>query len=119
MSTVSGELVSILRYADVAAVLRNPQISVDDRASQLHQGLVAEGRFSPAYLAQLDDRSFLHRDPPDHSRLRKLAARAFTARRVEALRAFIQQQVDQPSTPPRPTAGSSWSSNWPGRCRSK
>jgi len=51
VSTVSGELVSILRYADVAAVLRNPQISVDDRASQLHQGLVAEGRFSPAYLA--------------------------------------------------------------------
>jgi hypothetical protein len=32
----------------VAAVLRNPQISVDDRASQLHQDLVAEGRFSPA-----------------------------------------------------------------------
>jgi cytochrome P450 len=94
VATVSGELVSILRYADVAAVLRNPQTSVDDRASRLHQDLVAEGRFSPAYLAQLDDRSFLHRDPPDHTRLRKLAARAFTARRVEALRAFIQRQVD-------------------------
>jgi pimeloyl-[acyl-carrier protein] synthase len=90
-----GTLVSVSRYQDVACVLRHPQASTDDRASELHQHLAAEGRFSPAYLAQLDERSFLHRDPPDHTRLRKLAARAFTPHRIEALRTFTQRQVDQ------------------------
>lgn len=34
-------------------------------------------------------------DPPDHARLRKLANRAFTARRVEALRDGVQRIVDR------------------------
>jgi cytochrome P450 len=95
VASVSADLVSVARYDEVAAVLRHPQVSADDRASRLHQDLAAEGRFSPVYLAQLDDRSFLHRDAPDHTRLRKLAAAAFTPRRIQALRAFIQRQVDQ------------------------
>jgi hypothetical protein len=95
VASLGGPFVSLSRYADVAAALRHPQVSTDDRASQLHQDLAAGGRFAPAYLSQLDDRSFLHRDPPDHTRLRKLAAKAFTPRRVESLRPFIQRQADQ------------------------
>lgn len=34
-------------------------------------------------------------DPPDHARLRKLANKAFTARRVEALREGVQRIVDR------------------------
>ncbi|MBO0882139.1 MAG: hypothetical protein J2P17_17735, partial [Mycobacterium sp.] len=71
-------LTAVYRYDDVAAVLRHPDVSTDDRHSDVHQSLQADNRFAPAYLAQLDDRSFLHRDPPEHTRLRRLAAPGFT-----------------------------------------
>lgn len=93
VSTLYG-LVSAFRYHDVAKVLRHPQMSTDDRNTTTHRSLHEQGRLGPAYLSQIDDRSFLHRDPPEHTRLRKLAAKGFTPRRVAALRPFIQRQVD-------------------------
>jgi hypothetical protein len=86
--------VSLFRYDDVAALLRHPQVSTDDRNSTMHQTLVAQDKLAPAYLSQVDDQSFLHRDPPEHTRLRKLVAQGFTARRVAALRSFVQRTVD-------------------------
>lgn len=88
------ESVSVFGYDDVAAVLRNPQVSTDDRNSEMHQSLRTDDKLAPAYLSQMDDRSFLHRDPPEHTRLRKLAAKGFTPARTDALRPFIQRQVD-------------------------
>lgn len=86
---------TVTRYDDVAAVLRHSQVSADDRNSTLHQSLRAQDKLSAPYLSQLDDQSFLHRDPPDHTRLRKLVAKGFTPRRTEALRGFIQRHVDE------------------------
>jgi cytochrome P450 len=40
-------------------------------------------------------RMMLLRDPPEHTRLRGLVAKAFTARRMEALRPRIEQIVDE------------------------
>jgi cytochrome P450 len=40
-------------------------------------------------------RSFLTMDPPDHTRLRRLVSRAFTARLIERLRPRIEEVVDE------------------------
>jgi cytochrome P450 len=85
----------VFRYDDVAAALRHPDASTDDRNSALHQSLLAQDKLAAPYLSQMDDQSFLHRDPPEHTRLRKLVTKGFTPRRVAAVRSFIQRQVDR------------------------
>lgn len=87
----------LTRHADVMAVLRDPQMSVE-----------RDRRFAPAPLAPGTDPETLHplqramrvftrimlfRDPPDHTRLRGLVGRAFTPRMVEALRPRISELV--------------------------
>lgn len=64
------------RYADVRTVLGDPRFS---RAA-------AVGRDEPRTTPQQLGTGILSMDPPDHSRLRRLVAKAFTARRVELLR---------------------------------
>ena len=69
-------------YADVAGALADPRIS--------RGGGPQEGDL----LRRLLTRMMLFTDPPDHTRLRALADRAFTPRRVEALRPRIAAIVD-------------------------
>ena len=64
------------RYQDVKVVLGDPRFS--RAASAGHD----EPRTSPQPIGG----GILSMDPPDHSRLRRLVAKAFTARRVEQLR---------------------------------
>lgn len=73
------------RYADVRKVLADPRFS---RAA-------AAGRDVPRARPPVDSPlMLLSMDPPDHSRLRTLVAKAFTARRIEELRPRTQQVVD-------------------------
>ncbi|SMD26309.1 cytochrome P450 [Kibdelosporangium aridum] len=73
------------RHDDVKAVLGDPRFS---RA-------VAFGKDVPRSTPLIrEDRTILDMDPPDHTRLRKLAAKAFTAKRVELLRPRVQQIVN-------------------------
>jgi cytochrome P450 len=71
------------RFEDVRACLAHPRLSLATRFAADH-GLEppAGGLFANTMLGS---------DPPDHTRLRKLVAGAFTMRRIEALRPKVKQ----------------------------
>ncbi|GAB3817114.1 cytochrome P450 [Micromonospora zhanjiangensis] len=69
------------RHADVRTVLGDSRFS---RAA-------AVGRDEPRNTPHQLDQGMLAMDPPEHSRIRRLAAKAFTARRVQQLRPRTEQ----------------------------
>lgn len=73
----------VTRYADVRTVMTDPRFS---RA--------AAAQVAGSGLAELAKDSILGMDPPEHTRLRRLVARAFTARRVEDLRPRVAELVN-------------------------
>src|SRR6266568_3186959 len=76
----------LTRYADVAAALAEPRLARG--AGDLK--VEAEDP-----LRRVLSRMMLFSEPPRHTRLRALANRAFTPRRVEAMRPRIQAIVDE------------------------
>jgi len=80
----------IVRHDEARAALNDPRISKDMQAAMAASGsIVAEGLPGPAFA-----RHMLAVDPPDHTRLRRLVASAFSVRRVEALQEHVQRIVD-------------------------
>ncbi|MCW2904436.1 MAG: Cytochrome [Streptosporangiaceae bacterium] len=79
----------VTRYDDALAAITDPRLSSDvhDAADQR---ILEE---PPA--AEPFPRSMLMLNPPDHTRLRRLVSKAFTARRVAELRPRIQKITDQ------------------------
>lgn len=79
------------RHAEASLVLRDKRFGKDylDRTIR---------RYGPEIMDEPVFRSMKHwmlqQDPPDHTRLRGLVVKAFTARRVEDMRPRIQQIVD-------------------------
>lgn len=91
LRTDDGLLV-LTRHADVLAVLRDPNMSSnpkhipeDTRRGSLNLPILADGSISLMLTA----------DPPDHTRLRRLANKAFTPRAVERLRPWVVELVDR------------------------
>ena len=82
------------RYEDCFALLRDPRLSSDPTRSQLYESMVRSVWGVDSAVDRLTRRMLLFMDPPDHERLRSLAASAFTRRSVEDLRPQIQQIVD-------------------------
>jgi len=80
------------RHAEVSLVMRDKRFGKDyvDRTIR---------RYGPKIMDEPIFRSMSHwmlqQDPPDHTRLRGLVVKAFTARRVEDMRPRIQAVVDQ------------------------
>jgi cytochrome P450 len=85
----------VLGYDAARQALNEPRISKDMLAAvDVDADVVAEGLPGPAF-----SRHMLNVDPPDHTRLRRLVARAFVPSRVAALepavRAAAEDLVDQ------------------------
>jgi len=82
------------RYDDVLQVLREPQFSTDRSDTPAMRFLDRFVRRDPDF-AGLIDRNLLMIDGADHRRLRGLVSKAFTPRRVEALRPRLEATVDE------------------------
>jgi cytochrome P450 len=84
----------LTRYEDVSGLLR-AGMSVEDRnitdrdLIELREQMYGEEAARPRGISMLD------RDPPDHTRLRRLVSKAFTPRAAEALRPRITGLVDE------------------------
>jgi cytochrome P450 len=80
------------RHAEVSAVLRDKRFGKDFVERTIR-------RYGPEIMKEPIFRGMSHwmlqQDPPDHTRLRGLVVKAFTARRVEDMRPRIQEVVDQ------------------------
>jgi cytochrome P450 len=80
------------RHAEVSLVLRDKRFGKDYSERTIR-------RYGPKVMEEPVFRNYgltmLQQDPPDHTRLRGLVVKAFTARRVEDMRPRIQQVVDE------------------------
>ena len=86
-----GNLVVFSSFQDCGDVLRHPSSASDRLKSTVAQREIAKGA-EPRPFGQP---GFLFLDPPDHTRLRKLAQQAFAPKRVKALEADITSMVDE------------------------
>src|SRR3954471_16710708 len=76
----------IVRHAEAKAALSHAGLSKDMHAALARDGaVVSEGLPGPGFA-----RHMLSVDPPDHTRLRRLASAAFSRSRIEALRPRVQ-----------------------------
>jgi cytochrome P450 len=80
------------RHADVSFVLRDKRFG-KDFVGRMTRRFGAQVLDEPVYRSM--SHWMLQMDPPDHTRLRGLVVKAFTARRVEDMRPRIQEIVDE------------------------
>jgi pimeloyl-[acyl-carrier protein] synthase len=81
----------VTRYADVLEVLH----TFSAERTHTPEKLAAVGLSEMRPIAQLMVRQMLFMDPPQHTRLRKLASHAFTPGRVAVLRGHIREIVNR------------------------
>jgi cytochrome P450 len=81
-------------YDDVLRFLRDSDLSVEERfanpgpLTELAKEVIGDEAERGSY-------AMLNRDPPDHTRLRRLVSKAFTPRMIDGLNPRIRQLVDE------------------------
>ena len=81
----------VVGYDEAKLLLNDTRLSKDMQAAfSSGEGVLAEGLPGPAFA-----RHMLAVDPPDHTRLRRLVASAFSLRRIEALEPRIRQIIGE------------------------
>lgn len=87
------------RHEDVAAILKDPRFLKDmnkiappEEKRQVDKGNASVGELVD-WMKNMPN--MLTVDPPDHTRLRRLASKAFTPHMIESLRPRIQQIADE------------------------
>ena len=117
----------LTRHADCLEVLRSKAASAD--AGRVAPDAVPEGLHPPPAGAEPggrrhgpaieDNRPFIFRDPPEHTKLRGLVQKAFTPRMVEGLRPRIAAIVETLLDRAPAAATSTWWPTSPTRSRSR
>jgi cytochrome P450 len=82
----------VTRYDDSALVLRDRHFGKDYNPEAMARRFGPTAMQEPAVIEL--SHMMLMRDPPDHTRLRGLVTKAFTARRIELLRDRVQAIAD-------------------------
>ena len=85
-----GQRYSVLRYADVAAGLRDERLRTSSIDDATVEKLLASGNEALINLVNMQRGFLVLQDPPAHTRLRGLVQRAFTLRAVDALRPRVE-----------------------------
>ncbi|MEV6229240.1 cytochrome P450 [Saccharopolyspora shandongensis] len=83
----------VTHYPDVVNVLSSPHVSCD--LSPERSGVDEVAPEVAEAFRSIRQGLFINMDPPDHTRLRKLVVREFSARRVEALRPQVRAIADK------------------------
>jgi cytochrome P450 len=84
----------LTRYDDVVRILRDPRLSVEERNAAVRMPMQDEMEARAGNRSR-GSRSMLSLDPPDHDRLRRLVAKAFTPRTIEELAPLCARLVDE------------------------
>jgi cytochrome P450 len=98
---VRPELVLLSRHADVKALIRDDRrlssnaFAIGSRAETVRAGLEGEERDAFDVVTAFESLYVSRSDPPMHDRLRRIAHRAFTPRRIAELRTSVQRYTDE------------------------
>jgi len=90
----SGGYWILTRYKDVEAALRDERLSTDHTPLYINQLGSLDVKEIQNFL-DLTSNWMSEKDPPEHTRLRKLAKQGFTTRAIESWRSIIQNTTDR------------------------
>jgi cytochrome P450 PksS len=90
----SGGYWILTRYRDVEAALRDERLSTDHTPLYINQLGSLDVKEIQNFLA-LTSNMIGEKEPPDHTRMRKLANQGFTTRAIESWRSIIENTTDR------------------------